>query len=113
VILDTARNCANYIKLVSHGYVIGYKVSFRDQLYVVSGTSGRICPKMWMFHVSRRCVSIEQSSVRSMRASDRVGLRTLQLCSHSSMFLEFTRQETAVSILKVIGFVLLDVEHLL
>jgi hypothetical protein len=22
---------ANYIKLVSHGYVLGYKVSFRDQ----------------------------------------------------------------------------------
>jgi len=60
---------------------------------------------------SGRCVSIEQSSGRSVRASDRVGLRNAATVLHSSMFLEFTRQETAISISKVIGFVLLDVEH--
>ena len=29
--LDTARNCAYYIKLVSHDYILGFEVSFRDQ----------------------------------------------------------------------------------
>lgn len=56
-------------------------------------------------------VSIERSGVRSTRASDRVGLRNAATLLSQSMFMEFTRQETAASILKVIGFVLLDVEH--
>jgi hypothetical protein len=56
-------------------------------------------------------VSIEQSSVRSIRASDRVGLRNAATVLTQFHVMEFTRQETAVSILKVIGFVLLEVEH--
>ena len=31
VMLVIGLRAANYIKLVSHGYVLGYKVSFRDQ----------------------------------------------------------------------------------
>jgi hypothetical protein len=31
VILVIGLRAANYIKLVSHGYILGYKVSFRDQ----------------------------------------------------------------------------------
>jgi len=31
VLLVIGLRAANYIKLVSHGYVLGYKVSFRDQ----------------------------------------------------------------------------------
>jgi len=56
VMLVIGLKAANYIKLVSHGYVLGYKVSFRDQFEVVSGTSRRICRARWIFHVSRRCV---------------------------------------------------------
>jgi len=37
---------ANYIKLVSHGYVPGYKVSFRDQFLVISGSDGLVCRGM-------------------------------------------------------------------
>ena len=69
VMLVIGLKAANYIKLESHGYVLGYKVSFRDQFYPNS-----------MFLVD---VEIEQSRARSMGASDRVGLRTLQLCAHT------------------------------
>jgi hypothetical protein len=31
VMLVIGLRAANYIKLVSHGYVLGYKVSFRDE----------------------------------------------------------------------------------
>ena len=61
VMLVIGLKAANYIKLVSHGYALGYEVFFRDQFYPNS-----------MFLVD---VEIEQSRARSMGASDRVGLR--------------------------------------
>jgi hypothetical protein len=48
VMLVIGLRAANYIKLVSQGYVLGYKISSRDQFYVAFGTSGRICRAMWI-----------------------------------------------------------------
>ena len=80
---------AYYIKLVSHGYALGYEVFFRDQFYPNS-----------MFLVD---VEIEQSRARSMGASDRVGLRTLQLCAHTvPCLLNSQDRKLQVSILNVL-----------
>jgi hypothetical protein len=68
VMLVIGLRAANYIKLVSHGYVLGYKVSFRDEFRWYLGTSGRICRAMWIFHVPRRCVdrAIERPQFESV-----------------------------------------------
>jgi hypothetical protein len=69
---------------------------------MVSGTTGRICWAMWIFDVSRRYVdrAIERpqyESVWSSRIEERCN------CAHTvPCFWEFTRQETSVSILKVL-----------
>jgi hypothetical protein len=75
VMLVIGLRAANYIKLVSHGYILGYKVSFRDQL-----------ESYWIL-TSRRGAS-------SMKPQPEIG--DTQLFGEENKLAELERQKTII-----------------